>query len=178
MAHVETKTINMRHQAQKGFRGIFVGIPQHQKGYIVYVPSSRKVFLSYDVVFDERFPSALSYTSQPYSEEMAMRPAVTYTPNATYSKEQTGDVMTFAQFEEGNLWTETCNDTESSDKSDSESIMMSEQDMENLDGKENFDDDLLSMETLHDIRDRNQTHPNIDKREARLKIHDLTKHTR
>ena len=25
--HVETKTLNMRHQAQKGFRGIFVGIP-------------------------------------------------------------------------------------------------------------------------------------------------------
>ena len=26
-AHVETKTLNMRHQAQTGFRGIFVGIP-------------------------------------------------------------------------------------------------------------------------------------------------------
>ena len=42
-AHVETKTLNMRHQAQKGFRGIFVGITQHQKGYLVYVPSTRKV---------------------------------------------------------------------------------------------------------------------------------------
>ena len=41
-AHVETKTLNMRHQAQKGFRGIFVGIPEHQKGYLVYVPSTRK----------------------------------------------------------------------------------------------------------------------------------------
>ena len=30
-AHVETKTLNMRHQAQKGFRSIFVGITQHQK---------------------------------------------------------------------------------------------------------------------------------------------------
>ena len=57
-AHVETKTLNMRHQAQKGFRGIFVGIPQHQKGYLVYVPSTRKVILSYDVVFDESFSSA------------------------------------------------------------------------------------------------------------------------
>ena len=28
-AHVETKTLNMRHQAQKGFHGIFVGIPEH-----------------------------------------------------------------------------------------------------------------------------------------------------
>ena len=26
-ALIETKTLNMRHQAQKGFRGIFVGIP-------------------------------------------------------------------------------------------------------------------------------------------------------
>ena len=26
-AHVETKALNMRHQAQKGFCGIFVGIP-------------------------------------------------------------------------------------------------------------------------------------------------------
>ena len=30
-AHVETKTLNMSHQAQKGFRIIFVGIPEHQK---------------------------------------------------------------------------------------------------------------------------------------------------
>ena len=88
---------------------------------------------------------------------------------------QTGDVITFAQFEEGDLLTETRNDTESGDKSDSESIMMSEQDMENLDEKENFDDDHISTETLHDICDRNQTHPSIDKREARLKIRDRIK---
>ena len=50
---------------------------------------------------------------------MAMRPAVTYTPYATSSKEQTGDVITFAQFEEGNLLSETRNDIESGDKSDS-----------------------------------------------------------
>ena len=98
MANVETKTLNMRHKAQKGFRGIFVSIPQHQKGYLVYVPSTRKVILSYDVVFDESFSSALSYTSRPYAEAMAMRPKVMYTPYATSSKEQTGDVIMFAQF--------------------------------------------------------------------------------
>ena len=62
-AHVETKTLNMRHQAYKGFRGIFVGFPQHQKGYLLYVPSTRKVISSYNVVFEESFSSALSYTS-------------------------------------------------------------------------------------------------------------------
>ena len=53
-AHVDTKTLNMRHQAQKGFRGFFVGIPEHQKLYIVYVPSIRKVISSYDVVPDKK----------------------------------------------------------------------------------------------------------------------------
>ena len=99
-AHFETKALKMRHQVQKGFGGIFVGIPQHQKGYLVYVRSTRKVILSYDDVFEEKNSSALSYTSRPYAEAMAMRPAVTYTPYATSSKEQTGDVITFAQFEE------------------------------------------------------------------------------
>ena len=121
--------------SHKGFRGIFVGIPQHQKGYLVYVPSTIKVISSYDVVFDESFSSALSYTSRPYAEAMAMRLTVTYTPYATSSKEKTDDVIMFAQFEEGDLLTDTLNDTESGDKSDSESIMMSEQDMKNLDEK-------------------------------------------
>ena len=114
-AHVETKTLNMCHQARKGFRGIFVRIPEHQKGYIVYVPSTRKKISSYDVVFDKKTFSALEYTSRPYSEAMVMRPAVTYTPYTMSSKEQTGDVITFAQFEEGNILTETRNDAESGD---------------------------------------------------------------
>ena len=66
-AHVEKKELNMRHQAQKSFRDIFVGITQHQKGYIVYVLSKRKIRSSYDVVFDESFSSALAYTPRPYA---------------------------------------------------------------------------------------------------------------
>ena len=143
-AHVETKTLNMRHQKKKGFRGIFVGIPHHQKGYLVYVPSTRKVISSYNVVFDKSFSSALSYTSRPYSEVMAIRPTVMCTQYATSSKEQTEDVITFAQFEEGNILTETRNNTESGDKSDNESLMMNKQDMENLDSNEKFDDNHIS----------------------------------
>ena len=33
--HVVTKALNMRHQEQNGFCGIFIGIPQHQKRYLV-----------------------------------------------------------------------------------------------------------------------------------------------
>ena len=34
-AHVDKKALNICHQAQKGFHGTFVEIPQHQKGYLV-----------------------------------------------------------------------------------------------------------------------------------------------
>ena len=51
-AHVETKALKMRHRAQKGFCSIFVGIPDHQKGYLVHVPSTRDIISSHDVVFD------------------------------------------------------------------------------------------------------------------------------
>ena len=36
-ANVETKTLNMRHQAQNGFSGICVAITEHQKVYLVFI---------------------------------------------------------------------------------------------------------------------------------------------
>ena len=97
----------MRHQAQKGFCGIFVGIPQHQKGYFMYVPSTRKIISSYGVVFYESFYSELAYTLQPHAEAMAVHPAVSHTPCATSPKEQTGNIITFAHIEEGDLLSDT-----------------------------------------------------------------------
>ena len=83
-------------------------------------------------MFDESFSSSLAYTPRPYSEAMAMRLAVTYTPYSTSSIEQTGNIITFAHFEEGGILTKTRNDAEIGDESDSESLMMNGQDMENL----------------------------------------------
>ena len=51
----------------------------------MYIPSSRKIISSYDVVFDESFSSELAYTPRPYSEAMDMRLSVTYTPYAASS---------------------------------------------------------------------------------------------
>ena len=62
----------MHQQAKKVFQGISIGIPHHQKGYIVYVPHKRKVVPSYNIVFDDNLSSVLAYTSQPYSLEIAM----------------------------------------------------------------------------------------------------------
>ena len=47
--------------------------------------------------------------------------------------------------------------------------------MENLVSTEKIDDNLISTETLHDIRDGNQTHLKINKREARMAIRDHIK---
>ena len=44
--------------------------------------------------------------------------------------------------------------------------------MENIDSNENSDYDLISTEMLEDIRDGSQTHPDVNKREARYKICD------
>ena len=52
---------------------------------------------------------------------------------------------------------------------------MNEQDMENLDSNEKSDDNHISTETLHDIRDGSQTHLYVDKREERCKIRDRIK---
>ena len=51
----------------------------------------------------------LAYTSQPYSEAMVMRLSVTYRPCTTSSREKIGDIIKFAQFEEGFLLSETWN---------------------------------------------------------------------
>ena len=42
--------------------------------------------------------------------------------------------------------------------------MMNKQDMENIDSNENSDHDLISTETLGEIRDESQTHPHVKRR--------------
>ena len=49
---------------------------------------------------------------------------------------------------------------------------MSEQDMENINSGDESDRDPISMEMLEDIRDGSQTHPNVNRREARYKMRD------
>ena len=102
--------------------------------------------------------------SRPYSKAVVMSLAVTYTPYGTSSREQTGDIITFAPFEDGNILTKTCNDAESGDKYDNESIMMSEQDMDTMNSGVELDHDIISMDMLEDICDGSQTHPNVNRR--------------
>ena len=47
--------------------------------------------------------------------------------------------------------------------------------MDAINSGDESDHDLISTEMLEDIRDGSQTHPNVDKREARRKIRDRIK---
>ena len=113
--------------------------------------------------FDESFSSALEYTPLSYSESMAIRPTVRYTPCAKSLRVQTGNIITFAQFEEGGILTKTRNDAESGDESDNESIMMIEQDMDAMNSGDESYHDLIYTEMLEDIREGSQTHPNVNR---------------
>ena len=131
----------------------------------MYIPSSREIISSYDVFFDESFTIVLAYTSQTYSEAIAIRLAVTYTPCATSSREQTDDIITFTQFEEGNKSTKTRNNAESGDESNDDSIMpplLSEEEMDAMDSGDESDHDIISTEMLEDIRDGSQSHLNVN----------------
>ena len=52
-----------------------------------------------------------------------MQTAVSYIPCDTSSREQAGNIITFVQFEEGGVLSETCDDSEINDESDDNSIM-------------------------------------------------------
>ena len=172
------KALNMRHQEQKCFHGIFVWIPQHQKEYLVYVPHKRKITYLYNLFFDKIFSIALVYTSQSYAEAMDIRPAVSYITYVTYSKQQTGDIITLSQFEERNLLSENWNDTESGNKSDNNSNLVpliSKEEMDVMYSGDESDAELMSTDMLENICDESQFHPSINRKEASYNISDRFK---
>ena len=73
---------------------------------------------------------------------MDMRPDVSYTPYATSSGEQTGNIIMFTHFEEGGLLSETGDNTESGNESDYNSTMpplISEEEMDAMSSGDEFD---------------------------------------
>jgi hypothetical protein len=59
--------LNRKNNPQRGMRGIHVGLPRHSTGYLVYVPSTGKIYNSVDVYFDEDFISTLTYENNQFS---------------------------------------------------------------------------------------------------------------
>ena len=110
-----------------------------------------------------------------------MRPAVSSIPYDTSSKEKTVNVITLAQFEEGNLSQEYSNDTESGDESDDGSNLsplISEAEIDAISSYNEFDSEPMSMGMLEDICGGSQYHLSINRRWGRYKIRDRFKKRR
>ena len=102
-----------------------------------------------------------------------MKPAVPYVPYATSSKEKTGDIITFAQFEEGCLQSESCNGTEIGDEYDDSdddltlTPLISESEMDEMSSGNKSYAEPMPTYMLEDIRDGSQSCSSINRREAR-----------
>ena len=107
--------------------------------------------------------------SQPCLEAMDVRPAVLYIPFDTPSKEKTGDKITFVQFEEGNLLSESCNDTERGEEYYDDLTLpplIGEAKIDEMSSGNESDAEPMSTDMLEEIRDGVQSHPSINRREA------------
>ena len=88
---------------------------------------------------------------------------------------KTCDIITFTQFEEGNILTKNLNDAESGDESYDNSFILAllrEEEMDDVDSGDESDDDLISTKMLEYIRDRSQSLPNINTIESHYKVRD------
>ena len=77
-----------------------------------------------------------------------MSPAVTYTPYNTSLREKSGNIITFAQFEEGNILTKTCKDAKSDDDDSIMPPIRSKEDIDAMDSGDESDHDLIYTEML------------------------------
>ena len=98
---------------------------------------------------------------------------MSYIPYDTSPKEQTGDINTFAKFEEGNLPSETRNDTESSNKYDDDltlTTLIGFEEMDVMSSGNESDAEPMSTDMLEYICDGSQSNPSINIIKARYKI--------
>ncbi len=85
---------------QRGIRGIHLGFSPTQKGLLLYVPSTRQIVISGDVICDETFASTVAETWRPFHDALALRPSASFIPDSYTVLEHIGDLL--SQFEEGN----------------------------------------------------------------------------
>ena len=84
----------------------------------------------------------------------------------------------FAQFEEGDLLSESCNDMKIGNKSDEDSALLpliSEAEIDAMSSGNTSDAEPMSTDMLKYILDRSQSYPSINRREVRYKICDFIK---
>ena len=58
---------------QQGIRGVHIGFAHNQSGYQIYVPSTRQIVVSLDVMFDEEFRTAVGLTNRAFHNSIYLR---------------------------------------------------------------------------------------------------------
>ena len=86
------RTVNK--SMQQGMRRIFVGIPDDSAGWLFYVPTTRKTYISLDASFDENFTSPLALPSLPFKGALKLRGSSTTRNNEDKVIEMTGVSVT------------------------------------------------------------------------------------
>ena len=76
---------------QQGMRGIFVGLPDDSAGWLFYVPSARRSYISLDAIFDESFTSPIALPDLPYQGAIRLRNISIQSPNQEILTEHTGE---------------------------------------------------------------------------------------
>ena len=98
-----------------------------------------------------------------------LRPEVSYILYDTSSHEQTGDIIPFAQFEECNLVeNERCEEEDESNLST----------IDELSTEDESEYGSISTNVFEDIQYESQIHPDINARDARLKVRDRIKNNK
>ncbi len=67
---------------QRGIRKIHLGFSPTQKGLLLYVPSTRQIIISGDVICDETFASTVAETWRPFHDALALRPTASFIPDS------------------------------------------------------------------------------------------------
>jgi hypothetical protein len=67
--------------------------PPTQKGLLLYVPSTRQIVISGDVICDETFASTVAETWRPFHDALALGPTASFIPNSYTVIEHTGNLL-------------------------------------------------------------------------------------
>jgi hypothetical protein len=74
-----------------GIREIHLGFSPTQKGWLLYVPSTRQIVISGDVICDETFASTVAETWRSFHDALALQPETSFIPDPHTFVEHTGD---------------------------------------------------------------------------------------
>jgi hypothetical protein len=77
-------------QTERGIRGIFIGFPSNQKGYLIHLPQTHSIAVSGDMTFDESFHSAIATTWRCFPDSLLLQPSDAFIPDTDTILEETG----------------------------------------------------------------------------------------